>query len=100
MTDIYKARTSFKANGFSDRTIKALLAYGIDGPQQLLFMDPRAIRCIPGVGNFCMKEIERYRARFLDNAAVPSAEMLLSAARFCPRTHIANRIPLRDLSRE
>ena len=73
MTDNYKAFKSFEANGFSDRTIKTLLANGVDGPQQLLVMDPRAIRCIPGVGNFCMKEIERYRARFLDDAAVPGA---------------------------
>jgi hypothetical protein len=62
--DQFKARIPFKAHGFSDRTIKALLAYGIDGPQRLLGMDPRVIRCIPGVGDFCMKEIERYRARF------------------------------------
>ena len=64
MTGNHKARISFKANGFSDQTIKALLAHGLDGPQQLLFMDPRTIRCIRGVGDFCMKEIERYRARF------------------------------------
>jgi hypothetical protein len=73
VTDIHEARTSFKANRFSDRTIKALLAYGIDGPQRLLGMDPRVIRCIPGMGDFCMKEINRYRARFLDNAAVCGA---------------------------
>ena len=60
----FKARMSFKAHGFSDRTIKALLEYGIDGPERLLGMEPRVIRCIPGVGDFCMKEIERYRARF------------------------------------
>ena len=43
---------------------KALLEYGVDGPERLLLMDPRVIRCIPGVGDFCMKEIELYRARF------------------------------------
>ncbi len=64
MTHNYKAHMSFKADGFSDRTIKALLEYGTDGPERLLVMDPRAIRCIPGVGDFCMKEVERYRARF------------------------------------
>ena len=64
MTENYKAHMSFKADGFSDRTIKALLEHGIDGPERLLGMEPRAIRCIPGIGDFCMKEIERYRASF------------------------------------
>ena len=62
--DQFKARVPFKAHGFSDRTAKALLEYGVDGPERLLLMDPRVIRCIPGVGDFCMKEIELYRARF------------------------------------
>jgi hypothetical protein len=50
--------------GFTDRTIRALLAGGIATPEQLFSMTPDQIRLIPGVGAVLMKEVERNRAQF------------------------------------
>ena len=49
--------------GFSDRTIRALLASGIDAPERLLSMASDRIRLIHGVGPTLMKEVERYRSK-------------------------------------
>ena len=50
--------------GLSDRTVRALLAGGIDAPERVLSMAPDQIRLIRGIGPTLMKEVERYRARF------------------------------------
>ena len=50
--------------GFSDRTIRALLASGIDAPERILSTAPDQIRLIRGIGPTLIKEVERYRARF------------------------------------
>ena len=50
--------------GFSDRTVRALLAGGIDAPERVLSMAPDQIRLIRGIGPTLMKEVERYRAQF------------------------------------
>jgi len=55
-------RFSFKDTGLSGRTVKALLACGIDVPKRLLSMTPAEIAIIPGVGKVSLGEIMRYRA--------------------------------------
>jgi DNA-directed RNA polymerase alpha subunit len=59
------ARTPFQNRGFSDRTINALVAKGIDAPERLLFATEAELRRIPGVGPVSLAEITHYRARFL-----------------------------------
>jgi hypothetical protein len=55
-------RFSFRDTGLSDRTVKVLLACGIDAPKRLLSMAPAEIAIIPGVGKISLGEIMRYRA--------------------------------------
>jgi hypothetical protein len=55
-------RFSFRDTGLSERTVKALLACGIDAPKRLLSMTPAEIAIIPGVGGISLGEIMRYRA--------------------------------------
>ena len=55
-------RFSFRDTGLCDRTVKALLACGIDVPKRLLSMAPAEIAIIPGVGKISLDEIMRYRA--------------------------------------
>jgi hypothetical protein len=50
--------------GFSDRTVRALLAGGIDAPERVLSMSPDQIRLIRGIGRTLIKEVELYRAQF------------------------------------
>ena len=59
-------RFSFRDTGLSDRTVRALLACGIDVPKRLLSMTPDKIAIIPGVGKVSLGEIMRYRARQLE----------------------------------
>ena len=54
----------FKNCGFSDRTIRALLAGGVATPERLPSMTPDQVRLIRGIGPALMKEVERYRAQF------------------------------------
>jgi hypothetical protein len=56
----------FSDRGFSDRTVKALVARGIDAPERLLFASEAELRKIPGIGKSSFDEIMRYRARFLE----------------------------------
>ena len=55
-------RFSFRDTGLSDRTVKVLLACGIDVPKRLLSMTPAEIAIISGVGKISFGEIMRYRA--------------------------------------
>jgi hypothetical protein len=55
----------FRVRKLSDRTIKALLDYGIDAPERLLFMTAEQLKGIPGVGKSSLAEIMKYRSRFL-----------------------------------
>jgi hypothetical protein len=58
-------RAPFRDRKFSDRTIDALLAFGIDAPERLLFMEERDLReKIPGIGKVSLAEIMAYRSRF------------------------------------
>jgi hypothetical protein len=56
-------RSSFRNAGLSNRTVKVLLAYGIDVPKRLLSMTVAEIAIIPGVGKISLAENMRYRAR-------------------------------------
>ncbi len=58
----------FEGRGFSDSTIHALVAFGIDRPERLLSMDKRDLAAIPRVGRVSMSEIMRYRERFSSTA--------------------------------
>ena len=55
----------FQRRGLSHRTIDAIRASGIDTPERLLFMTPKQLQSIPGIGKAAMCEIEAYRSRFL-----------------------------------
>ena len=67
-------RSSFRDTGLSDRTVKALLACGIDVPKRLLSMTPAKIAIIPGIGKSSLGEIMRYRARQLEIPSVATEE--------------------------
>jgi hypothetical protein len=56
-------RSAFSGRGFRDRTVEALVAFGIYEPERLLFMSERQINTIPGVGKTSMAEIRAYRKR-------------------------------------
>jgi DNA-directed RNA polymerase alpha subunit len=58
-------RYPFRDRGFSDRTIDALVARGIDAPERLLFVTETELRKIPGIGKASLGEIMRYRARYI-----------------------------------
>ena len=51
----------FFGRGLSDSTIKALVAAGIEYPEQLLFMGRSALSLIPRIGRVGLDEIESYR---------------------------------------
>ena len=55
----------FAGCGFSDRTIRVLLADGITTPEQLLSTTPDQVRLIRGMGAVLMQEVERYRAEMM-----------------------------------
>jgi DNA-directed RNA polymerase alpha subunit len=55
----------FRDRGFSDRTIDALIAHGIDTPERLLFAPEADLKSIPGIGKASFEEIMRYRTRFI-----------------------------------
>jgi DNA-directed RNA polymerase alpha subunit len=55
----------FRDRGFSERTIEALIARGIDMPERLLFATEAELKQIPGIGKASLQEIMKYRARFL-----------------------------------
>ena len=59
----------FQNRKFSDRTIDALAAGGVDAPERLLFTPEVELKQIHGIGPASMVEIRRYRARFLPEAA-------------------------------
>jgi hypothetical protein len=63
------AYAPFRDRGFSDRTINALAAWGIDAPERLLFTPEAELKRIPGIGPASLAEIMRYQARFLPEAA-------------------------------
>ena len=57
-------RAPFQVRGFSERTIDAIVNYGIDAPERLLFMTESQIRSIPEIGKVSAAEIAEYRAKF------------------------------------
>ena len=63
--DAKSAAASFGGRGFSDPTIAALVAHGIDAPERLLFASYADLKRIPGVGKASFEEIMRYRTRFI-----------------------------------
>lgn len=71
----------FRDRGFSDRTINALVARGVDAPEQLLFASKLGLREAPGVGPAALAEIMRYRARFLEDPATTEADAQWKARR-------------------
>jgi DNA-directed RNA polymerase alpha subunit len=58
-------RAPFRDRGFSDRTIDALIAHGIDAPERLLFASETALKRIRSIGKASFEEIVRYRTRFI-----------------------------------
>jgi DNA-directed RNA polymerase alpha subunit len=58
-------RAPFSDRGFSDRTIDALIARGIDAPERLLFASETGLKNIRGIGKASFEEIVRYRTRFI-----------------------------------
>ena len=58
------SHAAFKAR-FTTHLTRALVAYGIDAPERLLFMSEAEIHNIPGVGKGALAEIELYRDCFL-----------------------------------
>jgi len=76
------ARTPYLDRGFSNRTIAALTAGGVDCPEWLLFMLIDEIGLIKGVGKCALKEIERYRARFPAVAELPNCAWAAVEARY------------------
>ena len=68
-TAAFLAYAPFRDRGFSDRTVNALVAGGIDVPERLLFTPEAELRQIPGVGPASLREIVSYRARFLREPA-------------------------------
>jgi DNA-directed RNA polymerase alpha subunit len=65
----FLARAPFQNRNFSDRTINALIAKGIDAPERLLFATEAELKRIPGIGPASLAEIMCYRARFLPEPA-------------------------------
>ena len=55
----------FEGRGFSKRTVDALLAHGINAPEQLLFMTETELQNIPDIGAISLGEIFRYRRQHL-----------------------------------
>jgi hypothetical protein len=55
---------NFQRTGFSDRTIDALWAAGVEAPESLVHMSEEEIRKIPGIGKVSFKAICAYRDRF------------------------------------
>jgi DNA-directed RNA polymerase alpha subunit len=55
----------FRGRGLSNRTVDALVNFGIDAPEHLLFMTEEEIKKIPGVGKSSLAEIRDYRAQFM-----------------------------------
>jgi len=55
----------FEGRGFSKRTVDALLAYGINAPERLLFMTETELQNIPDIGAASLGEILRYRKQHL-----------------------------------
>jgi hypothetical protein len=54
----------FAHRGLSDRTIQALLTFGMEFPEQLLSMMESDVSGIPAIGKAAMDEIGQYRRRF------------------------------------
>jgi hypothetical protein len=67
------SRSPFQNRKFSNRTIDALVAYGMDAPERLLFMQPSDIRKIPGIGKASLAEIDAYIRRFKEASLKRSA---------------------------
>ena len=60
-----RAEQQFFANrGFSTDSIKALTAYGVELPEELLVMTESEIPRIPGLGAHGLAEVRVYRGRF------------------------------------
>jgi hypothetical protein len=55
----------FRDRRLSDRTIQALVDGGVDSPERLLFMTPKQLQDIAGIGMAALAEINAYRSRFL-----------------------------------
>jgi hypothetical protein len=60
------SHAAFKAR-FSAHLTRALLAYGLDAPERLLFMSEAEVQNIPGIGKGALAEIKLYRDQLLPN---------------------------------
>ena len=59
----------FDHRGFTERTIKALIAAGIEFPECLLSIDEAAISDLPGIGAAALREMRTYKA-IIDGAII------------------------------
>jgi hypothetical protein len=66
--EILSKTAPFQNRGLSDRTIQALINYGLDAPERVLFMTEAQLRTIPGVGTASKRELRAYRVRFISDA--------------------------------
>jgi DNA-directed RNA polymerase alpha subunit len=62
---LLREQAPFNDRGFSPRTIRALMDYGIDSPEHLLFMTLEELRKVPSIGKTSLAEIRNYRKRFV-----------------------------------
>jgi len=58
------SRVAFLVRGFSDRTVDALIAHGVDAPERHLFTVKADLKDIPGIDKASFNENMRYRTRF------------------------------------
>jgi DNA-directed RNA polymerase alpha subunit len=65
-----RSKDPFRDRGFSDRTVEALIAWGIAAPERLLFATEAGLKQILGIGKASLGEIMSYRARFLPGAHI------------------------------
>jgi hypothetical protein len=59
-----QAAARWSGRGFSERTISAFSAGGIEFPEALLFAELADISAIEGIGAAAMREVAAYRTRF------------------------------------
>ena len=73
--DTRRKGAPFAYRGFSERTIRNMVASGIDAPERLLYLTETQLKRIPGTGAKSMAEIKAYRARFIPKDSLPKGSL-------------------------
>jgi hypothetical protein len=71
IVDTRRKGAPFADRGFSERTIRNMVASRIDAPERLLHMTETQLKKIQGVGAKSIEEIRAYRARFIPGGSLP-----------------------------